>query len=150
MLAVIHCKKNRLKQIFSNLPALQQKLISQFAGFMVSGGIATSIHYLILIILVEYYLLNPICASGIGFLFGAISGFYLNRKFVFVDPTAGKIALLKYIAMASVGAILNLSLLWIFNQLLHMYYLIAQVMATISVMTLNFICCKLWIFKKKG
>ena len=120
----------------------------QFFGYLVSGSIATTVHYFLLICLVEICSSNIIFASSIGFIGGAITGFTLNKKFVFCDPFAKKIACFKYLIMAGIGAMLNIISLWILIDFIHLYYLLAQAIVTISIVLCNFMCCKNWIFNK--
>ena len=126
---------------------IKNKNLQQLFGYLISGAIATITHYTILIFLVEKLTINPLVASSFGFLAGAFTGFNLNKYFVFCDPNACKIACCKYVLMAGIGAILNITLLNFLINIVNFHYLLAQTLATISIVIGNFLCCKLWIFK---
>jgi putative flippase GtrA len=123
-------------------------IIRQFMGYLISGVTATTVHYVLLIYLVEIYSSNIIIASSVGFLAGAITGFTLNKQFVFCDNAAGKTAGFKYLIMAIISAGINMLLLWIFTKFMHLHYLFSQIIATTSIVLCNFTCCKIWIFNK--
>jgi putative flippase GtrA len=148
MVTVLTLKQKTIKQFFSSFFVNRQSL-KQFIGYIGSGITATAVHYTLLICLVELWSINVIIASSIGFIGGAITGFSLNKQFVFCDPYAGKTACLKYLIMAGMGALLNILLLWVLTKFMHIYYLLAQIIVTISIVLCNFMCCKRWIFNKE-
>lgn len=147
MVTVITLKRKNIKLLFT-CNQLQPHIIKQFCKYLGSGSAATTVHYILLILLVEFWSWNAIIASSVGFVCGALTGFTLNKKFVFRDAGAGKIACLKYFIMSGIGAIFNILLLWILIHVVHLYYLLAQLIATGSIVVGNFTCCKLWIFNK--
>lgn len=123
-------------------------MVIQLIGYVLSGCCATTAHIVILFWLVEQLFMTPVPASSIGFFAGAATGFLLNRKFVFKDPSAKHFAFVKYCIMAGVGAGLNALLLSLLIYQVNLYYLYAQIIATICLVLINFVCCKLWIFKE--
>lgn len=137
---------------------INQRTILQFVGYLCVGTCATGVHITTLYLLVEKLLINPIVASSVGFIAGATTGFLLNRNFVFKTPTIsqqqrsgiksiGSAEYVKYCAMAGAGAVINGSLLAFLLYHCMLNYIYAQLLATASIVILNFICCKLWIFK---
>lgn len=136
------------KKVFLLLPFIKKQMVKQFIGYLISGTIATIVHYTLLIYLVEIYFSPVIIASSAGFIGGAITGFTLNKQFVFNDHTAVKTAGFKYTIMVITSAGLNMLLLFLLTKFMHLYYLFAQIIATISIIIYNFTCCKMWIFNK--
>ena len=147
MIAIIPLKQK--STTLNLLRLLRHSQLRQFIGYLLSGSLATTVHYTILIFMVEILAINPVLASSIGFISGAITGFNLNKHFVFCDITAGKRALVKYLLMATSGSLVNMALLWFLTNNVHLHYLLAQILVTISIVFGNFICCKLWIFNRK-
>jgi len=147
MVTIITAKQKSIKQIFNGL-SFKHSNLWQFIGYLLSGSLATTVHYTILISMVEILAIHPIMASSLGFIGGAITGFCLNKNFVFCDLNAGKAACVKYLLMAGIGALLNIILLLVLTNNIHLHYLLAQLLTTISIVLCNFICCKTWIFNR--
>ena len=120
----------------------------QFLGFLLAGTCATIVHYSVLIFCVELILIGPVTASSLGVIAGATTGFYINRNFVFKNNASIQIAFIKYLIMAGFSALINIIIVWFSIYILHFYYLIAQIIATISMILYNFTCCRRWIFKE--
>lgn len=126
----------------------KQQVIIQFFRYLLSGSIATIVHYVLLITLVELLQINTIVASSAGFIAGAITGFNLNKYLVFNQTKPSKFAYGKYLFLAATNSLINIILLWILTSILTFHYLLAQIIITIAMVIYNFICCKNWIFSK--
>lgn len=119
----------------------------QFFWFIVSGGIATALHYAVLIALVEGLGLSAAPAAAIGTLCGAAVSYALNRRVTFAGTTAGHgHAVPRFIAVALLSALLNGVLVWVGIHMLGWHYMVAQVLATVLVMGLTFRLYRNWTF----
>ena len=119
----------------------------QFFWYIVAGGIATVVHYAVLIALVELFAFDPAPSAAFGALCGAIVSYLLNRRVTLVGSSAGHVhALPRFMAIALLGALLNGVLVWIGVQQLGWHYLLAQALATVLVMGLTFRLNRLWTF----
>lgn len=119
----------------------------QFFWFIVSGGIATALHYAVLIALVELLGLSAAPAATIGTLCGAAVSYLLNRRVTFAGTTTGHTqAVPRFIAVALLSAFLNGLLVWIGVQTLGWHYMVAQALATVLVMGLTFRLYRNWTF----
>ena len=121
----------------------------QFFWYIVAGGIATALHYAVLIALVELCGLAPAPAATAGALCGAGLSYLLNRHLAFASSSASHVqALPRFMVIAWVGAVLNGVLVWLGVQTLGWHYLAAQVLATVLVMGLTFRLNRLWTFSQ--
>lgn len=121
---------------------------NQFIGYLLSGVCATIAHFLILWLLASMALVDPVFATSLGYLCGAITGFSLNQRYVFKSQTQLSSAFIRYLLMAAFGGILNAGLMFLIHHILQWHYLIAQLIATPTVVIANFYCCRLWVFKE--
>ena len=120
---------------------------SQFLRFATVGGIATAIHYLILIALVHGANMNAVWASSTGFVVSAVFNYLLNYRFTFQSSVEHRGAIIKFFIVASVGLALNSIVMQISTEYAGMHYLIAQLLATGLVLLWNFSGNRLWTFK---
>ena len=82
-------------------------LFARFTRFALVGVIATGIQYFILFILVHWALSDPVLASSIGFVVSALANYLLNYHYTFRSSQRHGPALIKFVALASIGLILN-------------------------------------------
>ena len=119
----------------------------QFFWYIVAGGIATAVHYAVLIALVETSIFSAAPSAAIGTLCGAGISYLLNRRMTFVDSgVSHSQAAPRFMAIALLGALLNGALVWLGVNTLGWHYLLAQVLATVMVMGLTFRLNRLWTF----
>ena len=119
----------------------------QFFWYVVSGGIATAVHYAVLVALVEVSGLPAAPSAIIGTLCGACVSYVLNRYTTFIASGAGHSqAVPRFAAIVLLGASLNGMLVWLGVNTLGWHYLLAQALATVLVMGLTFRLNRLWTF----
>ncbi len=119
----------------------------QFFWYIVAGGIATAVHYAVLIALVEWFGVSAALSSFIGALCGAVVAYLANRHITFPGSKARHIqALPRFMAIALLGALLNGVLVWLGVHTLAWHYLAAQALATLLVMGLTFRLNRTWTF----
>jgi putative flippase GtrA len=119
----------------------------QFFWYTVAGGIATAVHYAVLIALVELSGWSAAPSAALGALCGAAVSYLVNRRMTFGGSNAGHVqALPRFMAIALLGAALNGALVWLGVQQLGWHYLFAQALATVLVLGLTFRLNRLWTF----
>jgi len=118
-----------------------------FARYTLAGGVATAVHYAVLLALVELLDLPPALAAAIGALCGAAVAYLGNRRFTFTETTvAHGRALPRFLLVAVVGAGLNGLIVWFGNSVLGWHYLLAQALATLLVLFLTYRLNRHWTF----
>ena len=110
------------------------------------GAIGTTGHYVTLILLVQVIHTNPVIATTIGFVIGALINYALNYRLTFNSNKRHREALTKFFSVASLGAVINTAIMTVGINLLALHYLVIQVIATCFVLTLNFTANKYWTF----
>ncbi len=125
----------------------QSQFATAFIRFAMVGVCGTAAHYSVMGALVEFVQAPVLFATTIGFFVGAVVNYILNRRFTFASERTHLDAMPKFFAVCGLGAIIN----WfVVGQLLHyfsIHYLVAQCIATGTVLTWNFIVNYLWTFR---
>lgn len=121
----------------------------QFIAFTIVGSVATAVQYLILVLLVELVNFQPVLASSIGFIFGGIVSYCLNRKITFQSNKKHRIAMLQYFCVAGVAFWLNGLFMAIGIHQLQLNYVVTQVITTSLVLFWNFFANRFWTFRVK-
>jgi putative flippase GtrA len=75
---------------------------------------------------------------------GALVNYLLNRRYTFCSEKQHGEALTKFLVIAALGLALNSSLMFIFVEILSIYYLVAQVLSTGLVLVWSFIENRFW------
>lgn len=126
---------------------LSHAVVRQIGRFAIVGIIATAVHYAIMVALVETGRVAPVIATTIGYGFGIVVSYALNRRFTFAaqgTPVAKSFA--KFVVLYGVGAVLNGAIVGGLIAL-GAYYLLAQVIATGLVLIWNFLGARYVVFR---
>ena len=124
--------------------------IGQFLMFAGIGAVGTLGHYTILIVLVQFWMVDPVFASSFGFVVGAIINYILNYRFTFNSNKRHREALAKFLVVATIGAGINGIIMYAGVENTRINYLIVQVFATAVVLLWNFMVNKIWTFAEKA
>lgn len=123
-------------------------LLIQFSRFAVVGAIGTAAHYALFLTLVAGWGTDPVAASTVGALLGALVNYVLNRHYTFRSARRHREALPRFFSVAGVGLMFNSGLMLILVEGLGMHYLSSQVIATLGMLLLNFTVNRNWTFGK--
>jgi putative flippase GtrA len=126
--------------------AVNLNMFKQYVLFAGVGAIGTAGHYLVLVLLVEWFSVAPVAATTAAFMVGAIINYILNYKYTFSSDKPHLQAMSKFFSIATVGMLFNGLIMDYGVQHLELHYLVTQVVATILVMQWNFFANKLWTF----
>ena len=124
-------------------------LVKLVLRFLVSGGIATAVHWAALwgLILLQ---VDAVLASSMGAFLGAIVNYFLQYFFTFKTNRQHKQALLAYAPAVLVSWLLNLVLFYSLYGDVFLDPLVAQVATTAVVMVVNFLLYKKVVFRAKS
>lgn len=125
------------------------KLVKLVLRFLVSGGIATAVHWATLWGLINLHI-EAVLASSIGAFVGAIVNYVLQYFFTFKTERQHKQALLAYIPAVAFSWSLNLVLFYSLYGGLFTEPLMAQVVTTAVVAVVNFLVYKKVVFRAKS
>lgn len=124
------------------------KTARQFVTFAGVGAIGTTGHYATLVLLVEAFSVNPVYATTVGFVIGALVNYILNYKYTFQSDKPHVEAVTKFFAVASIGAVVNSSIMFLGESVLQFNYILVQIAATSIVLMENFLLNKWWTFAR--
>ena len=122
--------------------------LRKLTAFGLVGVVGTSAHYLVLVVLVEITGIDPVTATSIGFVVGALVNYVLNRRYTFRSHKAHLDAGPKFFLIAIFTGILNSLLVYAGVSLMGANYLVVQIGATCVVFLANFALNSLWTFKE--
>ena len=118
-----------------------------FFRYALAGGIATAVHYALLLLLVEVFAWPAALSAACGALCGAAVAYLVNRYMTFPGTTAPhQQAVPRFMLIAVAGAALNGALVWVGVYLFSWHYLAAQVVATLLVLGLTYRLNRSWTF----
>jgi putative flippase GtrA len=133
-----------LQAFFRN--ARQVPIVRQLSSFVGVGLIATGVHYLLLLLLVQVGGLAPVPSALCGFTAGGIVSYGLNRRHTFVSDRPHEQAAWRFAVVATVAFGLTYLFMRLFHEAGHMHYLVAQVVTTGIVMGWTFGANRFWTF----
>ena len=119
---------------------------AMFGRYVLIGGLATAVHYCLLVAMVDVWGVNAGVAASAGALGGALAAYIGNRRLTFASAAAHRRALPRFLIVAAGGALLSGSLVWSGTTLLGMHYLVPQLVATALVLVAGFAMNRHWTF----
>ncbi len=128
----------------------KKKLFKEFIKFGIVGGIGTLINIGILYFFTEKFGIHYLISAIFSFIIAMTSNFILNKIWTFKENVREKIGK-KYLqfSLVSIAALLvNLLFLYIFTDVLGIYYIISQILAIGISLIINFVGNKRWTFSK--
>ncbi|RAM65347.1 hypothetical protein RB25_08455 [Herbaspirillum rubrisubalbicans] len=118
----------------------------QFVLFALVGAIGTLAHYAVLMTLVELFRQTAVTATACGAMVGALVNFFLNHRFTFASRQKYRQTISRFMLIAGISLLLNALLLHSILQLTGWDYRIGQVIVTLLMLILNYVCSALWAF----
>ncbi len=122
------------------------KTSQQFIIYAGIGAIGTIGHYATLVLLVQAIHAEPVFATTIGFVVGALINYVLNYRITFNSNKRHRESLTKFFSVAALGAVINATIMSAGINMFDVHYLVIQVIATCFVLVLNFTTNKYWTF----
>lgn len=124
-----------------------RNLFQQFFRFGIVGILCFGIDYGLMVLLTEFGGISYIYSSGISFAVSVIVNYVLSMRFVF----HGKEDMSKFTEMAIfvllsvIGLFFNQMIMWIIVELYGVFYLLAKLVATVTVTMYNFVSRKIFL-----
>jgi putative flippase GtrA len=123
-------------------------MLGKLLRFGLVGVVATPVHYLALVVLVEVFGVGAVPATVVGSALGAWVNYLLNRRFTFRSAKRHRDAVPRFLAVAFGTGVLNAVLVYVGADLCGLHYLAAQVVATLIVFLTNFFLHAVWSFRE--
>jgi putative flippase GtrA len=117
-------------------------------SFLLVGGFATGLHYMLTILFVAGFGIPLIPASAAGFAISAIANYLLNARLTFQSDQPHKATAPRFIATTTAGLLLN-SLLLSLLVSIGFHAVSAQLLTTLGVLIWNYSINSIWTFKKR-
>lgn len=130
---------------------MNKKLITQISKFIIVGGIATIIDWIIYYIAYNFLKINPLIANILAFSISVTYNYIASIKWVFdVNKNKSKKELfIEFMIFSILGLILTEIIIYIGTDLIKMDAMITKIIATAIVMIFNFITRKIFLEKDK-
>jgi putative flippase GtrA len=122
----------------------------QLIRYTFVGGFAFLIDFGTLYALTEFINLHYLLSAGIAFILGLTTNYLMSIRWVFdsrnIQNKKLEFALFALIGLVGLG--LNELFIWIFTDLLTIYYLLSKILTTVLVYLWNFFARKTILFNK--
>lgn len=122
--------------------------MKRLATFLLVGGFATALQFVIMAVLIMWFSVSPVLASTVGFVTSSLANYQLNRVLTFASSRAHLEALPRFTAVASGGLAINAFMMWLLAEALLVPPLFAQIPSTASVLLWNFAMHRAWTFSR--
>lgn len=124
------------------------KLFAQLMKFGIVGVVATVIDFAVLTILTEFFGVHYLTSAAIGFIVSTLFNYFASMRYVFKSRFGANEKhkeLMIFVVLSVVGLVLNQIFMWLFVEIVGIFYIFSKVFATTLVMGWNFVSRKIWI-----
>lgn len=124
------------------------KLFAQLIKFGIVGVVATVIDFAVLTILTEFFGVHYLTSAAIGFIVSTLFNYFASMRYVFNSRFGANEKhkeLMIFVVLSVVGLVLNQIFMWLFVEIVGIFYIFSKVFATTLVMGWNFVSRKIWI-----
>ena len=118
----------------------------QFLRYAGAGAMGTTLHYAVLIGLVQLARFDAVIASTAGAIVGAFVNYAINHRYTFASDRSHGHALPRFALVAAIGIALNALVMAAVLAVAGPHYLVAQVIATGTVLAAGYLANRAWTF----
>ena len=141
--------RSELKKKNISLNKQQEELMIQIFKFIIVGGIATVIDWIIYFVLYHFVKIEPIIANIISFAVSVVYNYWASCKYVFkVNKEKSRARqFVEFIVFAVIGLLINEVIIWGLHNELEWNAMLVKIIATAIVMVFNFVTRKKFLEK---
>ena len=141
--------RSELKKKNISLNKQQEELMIQIFKFIVVGGIATVIDWIIYFVLYHFIKIEPTIANIISFAVSVVYNYWASCKYVFkVNKEKSRARqFVEFIVFAVIGLLINEVIIWGLHNQLEWNAMLVKIIATAIVMVFNFVTRKKFLEK---
>ncbi|BBB91625.1 GtrA-like protein [Methylomusa anaerophila] len=115
--------------------------------FGIVGGMVTGVHGIVLAALVEFWYWNAVYATFVAFVTAFLTSYLLNSLWTFGVMAKNKMYFIKFFAVAIVGLLLNVIIMYITTEVIQWNYQTGFFIGIIVVPTVSFSLNYVWTFR---
>jgi len=132
----------------SNFPSLYKRIT--FLKFFIAGGFCGLLDLLLLYFFTDIFGLWYLHSGILSFIIVSVISFLLNKKITFRDKNENyKSQYLRYVFIILIGMIINNSFLYVFTDILGIWYVISRVFSSLIALIWNYTASKKFVFLTK-
>lgn len=119
--------------------------MKQFGKFVLIGGTATALQYVVMMLLIEFFDVKEVIASALSYLISAAVNYLANYYLTFKSQQQHLTTLGKFAVLVLIALWINTLVFYLIFQI-GAHYLVAQIIATLVTLVINFLVHKFWIY----
>lgn len=123
--------------------------VLRFARYALMGLMGTAVQYALLVALTATHAASAVIASTAGAAAGAVVNYLLNYRITFQSSAKHAHAAPRFFVVAAAGMAVNAWVMHALVEHLHVYYLLAQCVATGVVLLSGFVVNSVWSFRAR-
>ena len=127
----------------------KEDLLIQIINFLIVGGIATLIDWLLYFILYNYVKLSPLLANIISYSISTLYSYIVSVKFVFNvnKDNSKKKNFIIFVTLSIIGLLLSEGLIYLMVNVFTLHKMLSKIISTMIVMFFNFVSKKYFLEK---
>lgn len=120
----------------------------RFIKYCIVGATSTIIDTLVLALLVELVRMDPVVGKVFSQVVAITNGYWLNKLWTFNDrKETVRGQFIRFAVVSVAGLLIALIIFYVFTELLHIWYIAANILTALIVVVWNFNINRLFTFK---
>jgi Predicted membrane protein len=142
--------KEMPSSLYALLKAPSDNIFIQMFRYMLVGGTAFCVDFLLLFLCTDVLGLHYLISAGIGFICGMVVNYILSVHWVFNQRRFNNRVseLFIFMVIGGIGLVLTSLLMWVFTDKVHLHYLLSKIITTVIVLFWNFGARKAILFSR--
>lgn len=127
-----------------------KEIILKFSKYSIVGVIGTIIHFGILTALVEFFWIDAVLSSAVGFIVTVVISYFLNQYWTFKSRNKILYSLPRYFIVSCSGLGINTAVMYTSVNIFHLWYIFGQALVILIIPFYNFILNLNWSFRESN
>jgi putative flippase GtrA len=123
--------------------------INSLLRFLLVGGTATALQYLIMAALIHAFGMDAVVASGVGFVISAVFNYWANARFTFRSGSTHRQGIPRFLVTLGAGVLINVVVLYGLTHL-GLSLILSQLITTGVVLIWNYTINAIWTFRRQA
>ncbi|MDP2178385.1 MAG: GtrA family protein [Methylophilaceae bacterium] len=121
----------------------------QLVRFLITGGLATALQYILLGVGTTQLGWPAALASGVGYMTGSVLSYVMNYFYTFACNQSHLQATARFYLMVAIGWSINTLTMAVLVDAIGWNKWLSQIIATLLTLTFNFSASRAWVFRSR-
>ncbi len=123
---------------------------NEVISYLIFGVLTTVVNIVVYYVCNTWLGINYLVSNAIAWIASVLFAYITNRKYVFESKNTSMVSeLAKFVGARLSTGIMDMILMWLLVDLLHINSMVSKIVVNVLVIVLNYVLSKLFVFKEE-